>query len=76
MPTLGKGGTGSVKGVKDRGGYHTRPDMAKIHSPTFARDDLKGAFAGDENKNHADHGSSTNVKSRKTEASKTRTPKR
>ncbi len=60
---------------------HDKTQMETMHRPDRARDDLKGAFAGDENENesahgkHGEHGRDTNVKSRKTKASKERTPK-
>lgn len=62
-------------------GSHDKNHMEKMHRQDRARDDLKGAFAGDQNENesphakHGEHGRDTNVKSRNTKASKTRTPK-
>ncbi|HVK61680.1 MAG TPA: hypothetical protein VM432_09030 [Bdellovibrionales bacterium] len=36
--------------------HHTRDDMKKLHRDDFARDQVRGAFAGDENKGPArDH---------------------
>lgn len=62
-----------------RQGQHTRSDIKKTSRPALARDDLREAFAGDENKGpakdkKASDSHSTNVKSRITEKSKTRTP--
>lgn len=62
-----------------RQGQHTRSDIGKTARPSLARDDLREAFAGSENKGPAKNkksgsNSSTNVKSRQTEKSKTRTP--
>ncbi|MES2964161.1 MAG: hypothetical protein V4760_09750 [Bdellovibrionota bacterium] len=60
---------------------HDKAQMAKMHPQERARDDLKGAFAGDQNENesahapHGEHGHDTHVKSRNTKESKTRTPK-
>lgn len=68
-------------GQTNQQGSHDKKNMEKMHSQDRARDDLKGAFAGDENENesvhgrHGEHGHDTRVKSRKTKASKTRTPK-
>lgn len=67
-----------------RNGQHTKDDINKMLRPAKARDNIKAAFAGNENKGPArnqkktsglqDH--STNVKSRVTDASKAKTPKR
>ena len=67
-----------------RKGQHTKDDINKILRPTKARDNIKAAFAGQENKGPAGHqktktefyAHSTNVKSRVTDASKEKTPKR
>lgn len=62
-----------------RNGQHNRGDIGKTSPQAMARDDLREAFAGDENKGPAKNkktstSGSTNVKSRQTEKSKTRTP--
>lgn len=62
-----------------RKGQHSKSDLNKITRDSFARDNLSGAFAGDENiggssgrvKNQS---RSTNVKSRQTKHSKQKTP--
>ncbi len=64
-----------------RGGYHTKGEIIKTQRPAFPRDDIKQAYAGEENEgpfsdSKTDHSHSTNVKSRVTEKSKTRTPMR
>lgn len=63
-----------------RSGEHTMEDINKIQRPAKARDNLKAAFAGRENKgpagNKKESSRSTNVKSRTTSKSKTRTPVR
>lgn len=74
MPAVGKG-------QSNQQGYQTSAQIKKTHKPDYARDDISQAFAGDENDGpagdqKADHHHSTSVKSRKTEESKTRTPKR
>lgn len=59
---------------------HTGEEISKIMKPAMARDDLRAAFAGDENKGPKklmkSESHSTNVKSRKTEKSKAKTPVR
>ncbi len=61
-----------------RKGQHTKADINKVMRPAKARDNIKAAFAGNENKGPAGNkktsSHSTNVKSRSTEKSKTRTP--
>lgn len=75
MSSVPKGGQLSNQGS------HDKNHMEKMHPQDRARDDLKGAYAGDENENasehgkHGPHGHDTNVKGRKTKASATRTPK-
>lgn len=64
-----------------RRGYQTATEIKKTHNPAMARDDLSEAFAGYENEGpfgdkKADSLRSTNVKSRKTAKSKTKTPVR
>jgi hypothetical protein len=72
----------NVRGPQsNQGGYHTSAQIKKTHKPEYARDDINQAFAGEENNGpfsdtKTDHSRSTHVKSRKTEASKTRTPMR
>jgi hypothetical protein len=73
MPTVRGGGQGP------KSGYHTKEEIKRDEMPARARDDVDNAYAGDENeglrKNRGDtvhH--STNVKGRKTEKSKHRTP--
>lgn len=73
----------NVKGGSqvNRAGYHNSGDFKKTHKPEYARDDINQAFAGDENAgpfgdSKEDSAHSTNVKSRKTEKSKDRTPER
>lgn len=58
------------KQVARRSEYNLK-DINRIMRPAKPRDDLHGAFAGNENKNSS---ASTHVKSRKTEKSKSRTP--
>ena len=58
----------------------TRAEISKSHRADKPRDDLSGAFAGDENEGPAkdpksDHAHSTNVKSRNNDQSKDKTPK-
>lgn len=56
---------------------HTRGEINQMHLADRARDDLKEAYAGNENSGmHGGHTHSTNVKSRVTDNSRTKTPKR
>lgn len=62
-----------------RNSEHTKEDMHKILQPIKARDNIKAAFAGSENKGPIQNKKtkrphSTNVKSRNTDESRTRTP--
>lgn len=60
-----------------RRGEHNKADVKRTLRPSFARDDLTGAFAGEENIKDGTgqkERHSTNVKSRKSVKSKTRTP--
>ena len=75
MPTV-KGGNVRGVGQSKQAGYHDKEQIAKTMNPAHARDDLKGAFAGNENEaKGAGDKHSTNVKSRNTNASKQKTPK-
>ena len=58
-----------------RSGVHTNIDRKTTANADLPRDDINQAFAGDENESPG-HGAShsTNVKSRRTEKSKGRTP--
>ena len=56
-----------------RNGHHTRAEVKQTAGPAMARDDLREAFAGDQNNSNTD---GTHVKSRKSKASKLKTPKR
>ena len=61
-----------------RDGIHSNIDIGISSRAEFPRDDLRGDFAGDENKGPADSpkgkSHSTNVKSRMTEKSKAKEP--
>lgn len=75
MPTVRGGGRVT------QGGYQTKEEIDKTHMPSKARDDLKQAFAGEENETaekdpKSTRMHSTNVKSRKTRQSREKTPKR
>ncbi len=75
MPTV-KG-----KGQVPRAGYQDRSDIESTHRADLPHDDLRGAFAGNENKGVSSKAKkniqhSTNVKSRKTQNSKAKTPVR
>lgn len=68
-------------GPINRQGYHTSKDIDKTNAGKRPRDEMIEAFAGDENEGpfrnrKENHRHSTNVKSRKTEESKHRVPKR
>ncbi len=61
-----------------RRGAHTREEFSKKAHAAFARDDLKGAFAGNENNGATGvkgEKHSTHLKSRNTKESKGRIPK-
>jgi hypothetical protein len=76
MPTVSKGGHGHMNGQTNQNSEHTREQVAERARPAFARDDLKGAYAGIENEStfkSEDH--PTKLKARRTKKSSTRTPK-
>lgn len=62
----------------NRSGYQTRSEVKRKMRPAIPRDDLRKAFAGMENNGPAGEEKSqrrsTNVKSRITKKSRTRTP--
>ncbi len=67
------------RGHSPQSGYQTRDQIKQSHGKGIPRDDLREAFAGDENKGPASNEKddvlrSTHVKSRKTEKSKEKTP--
>ncbi len=68
----------SRDGQVSRSGQKNRADIAHTIRTMLPRDDLREAFAGDENKGKNpslhDHQRSTHLKSRKTEKSKGKTP--
>jgi hypothetical protein len=75
MPTVRR------PGQTNQRSYQTLDQIERTHRPSFARDDISQAYAGDENsgpfgdqKASTEH--STNVKSRKTAKSREKTPKR
>jgi hypothetical protein len=75
MPTVRKGSQTRQKG------YQTNEQIERSHRDDRARDDISMAHAGDENdgpfsSSKKSHRGSTNLKSRKTEKSKDRVPKR
>lgn len=73
MPHVGN--TGQIRAKSEQ----TRGELKKNARPSFARDNLSEAFAGNENKGPSGvklKSHSTNVKSRKTKQSKEKTPKR
>lgn len=75
MPTV-KGGNARGVGQSKQAGYHDKEQIVEKMNQAHARDDLKGAFAGNENEHKgAGEKHSTNVKSRNTIASKQKTPK-
>lgn len=66
-------------GQTPQGGYQTEKQMKETHPKDRPRDDLREAFAGDENEGPTGHHKSedrhsTKLRSRKTEASKQKTP--
>ncbi len=73
MPNIQRNARSLQKGV------HTKTQISTLQPQSLARDDLDNAFAGKENEGpHKDsrdtNQHSTNVKSRKTKKSKSRTP--
>ena len=74
MPTV-KGGNARSNGQSKHSGSHSKEQIKQTMAPEFARDDLKGAFAGKENEKSIGEKHSTNLKSRITRASKSKTPK-
>lgn len=76
MPTV-KGGNARGVGQTHQSGQHTKDQIREQMAPELGRDDLKGAFAGNENEGKGTgEKHSTNVKSRSTMASREKTPKR
>ncbi len=82
MPTVrpGQGHKGAhnghIAGQIVRNSTHDSQDIHQMEHDDRARDNLKGAFAGDQNEakfHREDH--ATNVKSRKTKHSAEKTPK-
>lgn len=81
MPTVrpGQGHKGAhnghIAGQVVRNSTHEDHDIHQMQTNDYARDNLKGAYAGDQNEakfHREDH--ATNVKARKTKKSSTRTP--
>ena len=67
----------NIKSQSSSDKLQSQNQIKKIMRPAIPRDDLTGAHAGRENlgnKGTKSQDKSTNVKSRKTEKSKTRTP--
>ncbi len=76
MPTV-KGGNVRGVGQSKQSGQHTEEQIKEKMAPSLARDDLRGAFAGNENEGRGTgEKHSTSVKSRNTIASREKTPKR
>lgn len=82
MPTVrpGQGHKGAhnghIAGQVVRNSTHEENDIHQMQHDDYARDNLKGAYAGDQNEakfHREDH--PTNTKARKTKKSATRTPK-
>lgn len=75
MPTVRGGNTRGV-GQSHQAGYHDSSQIKKTQKEDYARDDLDGAFAGEENEGKFSREKhSTNVKSRKSKHSADKTPK-
>ena len=75
MPTV-RGGNARGIGQSKQSGYHSKEQINQTMNPAHARDDLTGAFAGEENEGKFSREKhSTNVKSRNTKQSKEKTPK-
>lgn len=64
-------------GQVKRNGQHNRADMHRVETEEFARDNLKGAYAGKENtqNDNSVKTKSTNVKGRQNAAGSGKTPK-
>lgn len=77
MPTV-KGGTTRGVGQSKQSGYHTKEQIEQTSRPARARDNVSGAFAGNENEAFEDAENkehSTSVKSRDRKAMSEKTPK-
>lgn len=75
MPTVRGGNTRGV-GQSHQAGYHDKDQMKRSEKHAFPRDDLDGAFAGEENEGKFSREKhSTNVKSRNRKAMTDKTPK-
>ena len=82
MPTVRPGhghkgaSNGHMAGQVVRNSTHNDTDARQMHHDDFGRDDLKGAYAGDQNEakfHREDH--ATHLKARNTKKSKEKTPK-
>jgi hypothetical protein len=82
MPTVRPGhghkgaSNGHIAGQVVRSSEHSAADNRQSHHDDFARDDLKGAYAGNQNESKfqtEEH--ATKLKARKTKNSATKTPK-
>lgn len=70
MPTVSKGGHGNHSGQTNQNSEHTKEQILQRERAGLARDDLKGAYAGDQNEakfHREDH--ITNEKARSTKKS-------
>ncbi len=75
MPTVSKGGRGHQNGQTNQNSEHTKEQTAQRVGEGLPRDDLRGAYAGDQNEtgpNTEEH--ATHLKARHTKKSKDRTP--
>ena len=59
-----------------RNGEHSKADLLKTERQEFARDDLKGAFAGKQNEKGAAGSKTTHLNARRDKRSENKTPKR
>ena len=67
MPTVSKGGRGHQQGQTNQNSEHTKEQTAQRIGDGFARDDVMGAYAGNQNEKGShteDH--ATHLKARKT----------
>ena len=69
MPTVAKGGHGNHSGQTNQNSEHTKEQVAERARPSFARDDLKGAYAGNQNEAEHSEDHATHLKARRTKKS-------
>ncbi len=77
MPTVSKGGRGQQQGQTNQNSEHTKEQTAQRVGDGFPRDDISGAYAGNQHEskkfNTEEH--ATHLKARKTKEGREKSPK-